>query len=340
METSESTYGPRQARQAWYIKIDKYLNDQGFQSPLDSNLYVKTIGGDYLLLVIYVDDLIITSSSALLIEQIKQSLRQSFDMVDLGLLHYCLGVEIWQTNGSIFISQSKYARSLLDKFQMQDCKPASTPMEKGLKLSANSDSPVVDESLFRQLVGSLIYLTTTRLDLSYVVSYISRFMTVCKADHWVAMKRVLRYAKGTSDFGILYGRSKDPRLIGFRDSDWVGYIDDKKSTSGYVFSLGTGAVTWTNKKQQAVVLVYVLSYTEHQNKISKDTLSSHEQNHYLCQDCEKDHKATPRSICANGQLYVGQLPWLCMLKYKGDLRLARSIHNGDLSFEFWIMDFK
>lgn len=127
-------------------------------------------------------------------------------------------------------------------------------MEIRLKLSAKSDSPVVDDSSFRQLVGSLIYLTATRPDISYAVSYISRFMSAPKVEHWVAAKRVLRYVKGTPDFGILYSRSKDPRLVGFTDSDWADCVDDRKSTSRYVFSLGTGAVTWTSKKQQAIAL--------------------------------------------------------------------------------------
>eukprot|EP00253_Pinus_taeda_P022050 PITA_22050 len=112
---------------------------------------------------------------------------------------------------------------------MQDCKPATTPMEPGLKLSAQSSSLPVDETLFRQLVGSLIYLTTTRPDISFAVSYISRFMSAPNADHWIAAKRVLRYVRGTSDYGLLY-------------------------TPAYVFSLGSGVVTWTSKKQQAVAL--------------------------------------------------------------------------------------
>jgi hypothetical protein len=188
------------------------------------------------------------------IEQIKSNMSKYFDMTDLGLLHYCLGVEVWQTGSNIFVSQTKYARSLLDRFRMTDCKISSTPMEKGLKLSAKTDSKAVNESVYRQLVGSLIYLTTTRPDLSYVVSFISRFMTTSKVEHWTATKRVLRYVKGTLDFGILYNRSKDPRLCGYTDSDWAGCVDDRKSTSGYVFSLGMGAVTWTSKKQHAVAL--------------------------------------------------------------------------------------
>ena len=175
-------------------------------------------------------------------------------MTDLGLMHYCLGVDVWQQSSSIFISQSKYARALLDKFRMQDCKPASTPMEKGLKLSAKSDSPSVDGTTYRQLIGSLIYLSATRLDISFTVNYISRFMTAPKVDHWMAAKRVLRYVKSTSDYGLLYSRSSNPKLSGFIDSNWAGSVDDKKSTFGYVFSLGFGAVTWTSKKQQAISL--------------------------------------------------------------------------------------
>ena len=107
-------------------------------------------------------------------------------MTDLGLMHYCLGVEVWQQFSGIFISQSKYARALLDKFRMQNCKPASTPMEKGLKLSAKFDSPSVDDTTYMQLVSSLIYLFATRPDISFAISYISRFMTAPNADHWMA----------------------------------------------------------------------------------------------------------------------------------------------------------
>ena len=115
----KALYGLKQAPRAWYMKIDKYLTDHGFQrSPSDSNLYIKHVGDDVLFIVVYVDDLIITGSSTYLIAEIKQDLCSTFDMTDLGLLHYCLGIEVWQTEYSIFLSQSKYARSLLDKFRM------------------------------------------------------------------------------------------------------------------------------------------------------------------------------------------------------------------------------
>lgn len=125
---------------------------------------------------------------------------------------------------------------------MQDRKPAMTPMEPGLKILAQSYSPLVDETLFRQLVGNLIYLTTTRPDISFAVSYISCFMSVPKADHWIAAKCVLRYVRGTPDYGLLYTRSSNPILNGYTDSDWAGSIHDCKSTTGYVFNLGFSAV--------------------------------------------------------------------------------------------------
>ncbi|XP_057823429.1 secreted RxLR effector protein 161-like [Cryptomeria japonica] len=135
-----------------------------------------------------------------------------------------------------------------DMFRMQDCKLAFTPMETGLKLSTKYDSPLIDETQFRELVGNLIYLTTTRPDLSFAVSYISCFMTTPKANHWVATKRVLHYVKGTSDYGLFYTKSHDPTLSGYTDLDWASSVDDRKSTSGYVFSLGSCAVIWTSKK--------------------------------------------------------------------------------------------
>lgn len=120
-------------------------------------------------------------------------------------------------------------------------------MEKGMKFSAKLDSPPMDESMFNQLVGSLIYLTTKTWS-HFFVNYISHFMAAPKSKHWVAAKHVLWYVKATSNFGILYGEHKDPRLIGFTYSDWATSTDDRKSTPGYVFSLGISAITWTGKK--------------------------------------------------------------------------------------------
>jgi hypothetical protein len=137
---------------------------------------------------------------------------------------------------------------------MDDCKPTPSPFQSGVKLSATCTSPEVDATLYRQLVGSLLYLTHTRPDLSFVVVLVARYMQTPHESHWKAAKRILRYVCGIVQFGIHYSSGGTPLLVGFTDSDWAGDPDDRKSTTGYVFSLGSGPVTWACKKQQAIAL--------------------------------------------------------------------------------------
>jgi hypothetical protein len=169
---------------------------------------------------------------------VKKELHAGFKMTDLGLLHYYLGVEVFQRPHHIFISQSKYAAEVLQRFGMQDCKPVLTPMEQNLKLSKFEGGEKVDSTTYRQLIGSLIYLTNTRPDLSYAVSILSRFMQEPRDSHWNAAKRVLRYIQGTKDFGLLYTKTKNFVLGGYSDADFAGSIDDRASTSGYLMNMG------------------------------------------------------------------------------------------------------
>lgn len=187
-----------------------------------------------------------------MIEDFKRDLMKKYEMSDLGLLHYFLGIEIYQNKEDIFICQRKYARTLLEKFKMRDCKPVATPLIVNEKLSKEDGSKKVDESLYRSLVGSLLYLTITRPDIMYATSMSSRFMHNASQTHLGVAKRVLRYLQGTLDFGILYEKNVNAKLLGFCDSDWAGCVDDMKSTSGYAFSLGSGVFSWASKKQQTV----------------------------------------------------------------------------------------
>ncbi|XP_031277068.1 uncharacterized protein LOC116135493 [Pistacia vera] len=144
-------------------------------------------------------------------------------MTDLGEMTYFLGMEIVQSNNEIFVCQEKYANEVLIKFGMENSKPADTPLVPNLKLSKNDGELSVDEGLFKSLVGCLL-----------------------------AAKRVLRYVKGTSRLGIWYKRSENLVLLGYTDSDWGGSLDDMKSTSGYVFYIKSGAISWLSKKQDTV----------------------------------------------------------------------------------------
>ena len=135
-----------------------------------------------------------------------------------------------------------------------DCKPATTPFLSWIKLENGKDTPLVDCTLYRQLVGSLLYLTHSRLDLSYAVGAVSRYMQEPHELHWNAAKRILRYVQGTITYGIHYAANCSLNLIRFIDSDWAGDTIDRKSTSGYVLSLGSSPICWSSKKQAAIAL--------------------------------------------------------------------------------------
>ena len=183
-----------------------------------------------------------------MIKAFKQAMTNEFEMTNLGPMKYFLGIQVKQEPGRIFISQAKYAYDLLKRFNMIDCKPAETPMSLSEKLSKNDGKEKVDESIYRSLVGSLIYLTNTRPDIVYSVSIVSRFMDNPSKAHFAAAKRILRYVNGTKNFGIMYKKEEDNRLKGYTNNDWAGSLDDRKSTSGYIFCLGTKVTSWSSKK--------------------------------------------------------------------------------------------
>ena len=151
-------------------------------------------------------------------------------------------------------SQKKYVGEILNRFQMKDCNSISTPIECGVKLHKDHDGKKVDSTLYKQIVGSLMYFTATRPDIMYSVSLISRYMESPTELHLLAAKRILRYLQGTRNLGICYKKGEKSNLVGYTDSDYAGDQDDGRSTSGYVFMLGTGAISWSSKKQSIVTL--------------------------------------------------------------------------------------
>eukprot|EP00253_Pinus_taeda_P027659 PITA_27659 len=252
----KALYGLKQAPRSWYDKIDSFFIEHGFHRSLnDPNLYTKINKQRQIILIsLYVDDMIITGNADSLIKEIKQQMSQEFEMKNLGDLHYCLGLEVWKDSSQTFLTQGKYARNLLERFRMEQCKTAATPLQQNLKLSSDDGTKQVDATLYRQLVGSLIYLTTTRPDLAYSVSVLSQFMSRPLDSHWNAGKFVLRYISGTCNYGILYTDSSDVTLAGYSDSDWAGNLDDHRSITGYAFSIGSGVISWCSRKQSTVAL--------------------------------------------------------------------------------------
>ncbi|XP_062086017.1 secreted RxLR effector protein 161-like [Humulus lupulus] len=175
-----------------------------------------------------------------------------FEMTDLGLMTYFLGMEIKQNDYEVFICQKKYAKEILKKFEFEECKDMSTLMSSREKLFKEDGTEKIDQAYFRSMIGCLMYLTAIRSDILNIVSIFSRFMHCTSEWHLNAAKRVLRYVKGTSDFDIKITRIKEFKLLGFSDSYWGGSINDMKSTSGYCFTIGSGVFSWSLKKHEIV----------------------------------------------------------------------------------------
>ena len=173
-----------------------------------------------MILVVHLDDLLLIGDEQL-IEQCKRELTFEFEMEDLGLIQYFVGLEVWQKLGEIFLTQGKYAVDILQRFGMQDCKSMSVPMTTNLTKLRDSatGSQRVDSTLYKQLIGSLMYLVHTRPDICYTVNALSQFMSNPKHIHWVAAKHVLRYVQGTITYGLMYTSNSGVLLAGYTGSD-------------------------------------------------------------------------------------------------------------------------
>lgn len=267
LKLKKALYGLKQAPRAWYSRIEGFFMKEGFEKcSHEHTLFLKhEVGGKFLIISLYVDDLIYTGNDVELCEKFKKSMKLEFDMSDLGKMKYFLGVEVQQSSKGIHLCQRKYAGDILERFGMGGCNPVKNPIVPGTKLVKDGGEASVNSTLFKQLIGSLMYLSVTRPDIAFVVCLLSKFMTDPKVSHMAAAKRVLRYVKGTMNLGVFYGRgaenlgviyekSSEDDLKAYTDSDYAGDTEDRRSTSGYVFLLSGGAVAWSSRKQPMVTL--------------------------------------------------------------------------------------
>lgn len=251
----KALYGLKQAPRAWNACIDDYLHKNGFiKCPYEQAVYMKKNCEDILIVSLYVDDLFFTGNSQKMFDDFKRAMFKEFEMTDCGVMSYFLGIEVKQQRDGIFISQKKYAKEILEKFKMDACNEVTTPLATGAKLTKEGEGRIIKPTLYKSLVGSLRYLTITRPDIVYGVGLVSRYMETPRESHWRAAKRILRYIKGTMEFGLFYPYGDEANLVGYSDSDWGGDLDERKSTTGYVFFLGSTAFTWNSKKQGVVAL--------------------------------------------------------------------------------------
>jgi hypothetical protein len=251
----KALYGLKQAPRAWYERLTKFLVQQGYRKgETDKTLFVREEKGKFMIAQIYVDDIVFGGMSDPMVKMFVNQMQSEFEMSLVGELTYFLGLQVKQMEDTIFISQSKYAKNIVKKFGMENANHKRTPAATDLKLSKDEHGVSVDQSLYRSMIGSLLYLTASRPDISFAVGVCARYQAEPKMSHLNQVKRILKYVSGTSDYGILYSHGEDTRLLGYCDADWAGSADDRKSTSGGCFFLGSNLISWFSKKQNCVSL--------------------------------------------------------------------------------------
>lgn len=255
---NKALYGLKQAPRQWYAKIHDYLvNDLDFTSSTnDPCLYIKKSSSEILFIALYVDDLLLVGTSKSKIDFVKGEFKKRFEMKDLGPVKVMLGIQISRDrpNRKLFISKQEYIEQILSRFGMETSRPVKTPMEKLIFSSSSNISDLAAADVpYRQAIGSLIYLVTnTRPDIAFTVGQLSKHPENPSQSNWASVKRVLRYLAGTRAHGILFDGKKGFEIQGFSDSDYAGSIEDRKSTSGYIFLIAGGAISWKSKKQATI----------------------------------------------------------------------------------------
>ncbi|XP_047270453.1 uncharacterized mitochondrial protein AtMg00810-like [Capsicum annuum] len=226
---------------------------KGFKQPGEMKVYEGI-----LIVLVYVDDLLITGSNDQLIDVAKQTLHQKFKLKDLGQLKYLLGIKELRSSAGVILNQRKYILKLINDIGLSGAKPAPTPLESNLRLTSveydkinglTSDQVLHDINGYRKLVGKMLYATITRLDISYPLQTHSQFMQSPKKSHWDTTTRVVRYLKGIMGQGIWLDAAPASILTCWCDLDWAAYPNTKRSITGYVIKFGESLVSWKSKKQ-------------------------------------------------------------------------------------------
>ncbi|CAJ2642525.1 unnamed protein product [Trifolium pratense] len=251
----KALYGLKQSPRAWFGRFSHSMKKYGFkQAMADHTLFYKRVGTDITLLIVYVDDMIVTGSNLHEIGELRDYLAKEFEMKDLGDLKYFLSIEVSRSKQELFLSQRKYTLDLLAETGNSACQPVDTPIEVNHGLSIYPDQIPTNKERYQRMVGKLIYLTHTRPDISYAVSVVSQFMHNPSEQHMSAVNRILAYLKSSPGKGILFSRHGHLAIVGYTDSDFAGSKLDRKSTSGYLSFVGGNLVTWRSKKQKVVSL--------------------------------------------------------------------------------------
>lgn len=251
----KSLYGLKQAGHEWNKCINEFLEDELKFRRLDSDpcVYVKLIDGEIIIITIYVDDILIYGSSRPRINEFKKRLNEKFEIEDLGLCRKIIGIEVEQDSDVIKISQRGFTEELLQQYKLNECIAERTPLNPSIELvcpEGNCDNcELVDSTKYRGIVGKLLYLAgSTRPDIAFAVSNLSRFNSKPHKVHLSAARHVLRYLSGTKGLGIEYRRTND-KMYGYSDADWANCKIDRRSYTGFIVYLAGGPIAWEARKQ-------------------------------------------------------------------------------------------
>ena len=250
----KSLYGLKQAPRAWFAKLKSELENRGLiASEADPALFISEKDGRRTYVLVYVDDILVAGTLEN-IKFVKSVLQEKFDVKDMGEAAFYLGMEITRDrpNKTLFLTQRRYIRDLLQKFEMTEAGTRSVPMDVSTRLSKDAGEPL-HNGRYSELVGGLLYASVyTRPDIAQAVGALARYMSKPTMVHWTAAKEVLRYLVGTASAGIVYGQQGRSGLIGFCDSDFAGDVDTRRSTTGYAFLLNGGVISWSSRFQPTV----------------------------------------------------------------------------------------
>ena len=252
----KTIYGIKQSPRAWFGKFTKVMKSFGYsQCNQDHTLFFKyNRDNEITLVLVYVDDIIVTGNDTQEIIMLKEKFFKVFDMKYLGILGSFLGMEISYSEKNIFISQQRYILNILTETGFLDCKPISTPIDPNFRILLDEREEKTDQENYQRLVGKLIYLYTTRLDIAYSVNILSQFMHDSRINHLQLAHRVLRYLKGTIGYEIKFIKGEKLTLEVYIDADFANSRIDRKSITGMCTFLGGNLVSWKSKKQKYVSL--------------------------------------------------------------------------------------
>ncbi|GJS41571.1 retrovirus-related pol polyprotein from transposon TNT 1-94 [Tanacetum coccineum] len=251
----KALYGLKQAPKAWYDRLKAFLIKHEYKMGMvDNTLFTKKKSSNLIIVQIYVDDIIFSSTCQDMCDEFAKIMHDELEMSMMGELNFFLGLQIKQMEDGIFFNQSKYIKEMLKKFGLEDFKPMKTPMSSDTKLMKDEECESVDSTKYLGMIGSLLYLTASRLDIMFSVCLCARFQEAPKTYHLKVVKRIFRYIKGTTHLGLWYPKGTGIETVVYADSDHAGDYVDRKSTCGICTFVGCCLTSWFSKKQTALAI--------------------------------------------------------------------------------------